>query len=451
MTRLFSHGHSIQSSFWRDAYAPRISAALIYLFFVTSSLAADWPRLLGPAHNATSPETHLLREFPKAGPRIIWEVEKGGGFGGPAIVLEKLVLFHRVEEREVVESLDAETGKRVWKFDYAAPYRPRYGGSTGPRTSPVIDSGRVFTFGIAGQLHALDLESGKVIWQHDCAREFGMGPTFFGYGSTPLVLGTRLIVQIGGEVAGKKVNTAAFDTATGKLLWTAAHEWGASYASPIPAKLHGRECVLVFAGGESRPPTGGLLILDAANGAVLGSAPHRADIAESVSASSPVVIGSRIFVSEAYSAGGACFEVAPDFSVKRVWSAENFGLYWMTPLARAGCLFGCAGMSERLAELVCHDIASGKELWRDDLGGGFGRASLLAVDGGVLCFGEFGDLAWLDLSPKGASIKSRAKLFHAPETWTLPAISNGRLYVSQNEPGSGGTKPRLICYDFRAP
>ena len=65
--------------------------------------------------------------------------------------------------------------------------------------------------------------------------------------------------------------------------------------------------------------------------------------------------------------------------------------------------------------------------------------------------GEFGDLAWLDLSPKGAIIQSRAKLFNAPETWTLPALSRGLLYVSQNEPGAGGTKPRLICYDLRAP
>ena len=425
--------------------------AIFFAIFATSALAAEWPRLLGPAHDATSPETHLLHDLPKTGPRILWEAAKGGGFGGPAISGEKLVIFHRIDEREVVECLHAETGQRLWKSDYAAPYRPRYGGSTGPRTSPVIDGGRVFTFGIAGQLHALDLADGKVIWQHDGAREFAMGPAFFGYGSTPLVLGSRLIVQLGGEIAGKKVNTAAFDTATGKLLWTAAHDWGASYASPIPATLHGRECVLVFAGGESRPPSGGLLIIDAANGIVLGSAPHRAEIAESVSASSPVVIGSRIFVSEAYTAGGACFEVAPDFSVKPAWTAQKFGLYWMTPLVREGCLFGFDGMSERLAELVCHDLASGRELWRSDLGGGFGRASLLAVDGGVLCLGEFGDLAWLDLSPKGASIKSRAKLFNAPETWTLHAISNGRLYVSQNEPGAGGTKPRLICYDFRAP
>jgi outer membrane protein assembly factor BamB len=213
--------------------------------------------------------------------------------------------------------------------------------------------------------------------------------------------------------------------------------------------------VLVFAGGESRPPTGGLLVIDAASGAVLGAAAHRADIAESVSASTPVIASAdpgrpaRVFVSESYSAGGAVFDIAPDFSIKPAWKAENFGIYWMTPLVKDGCLFGFAGQSERLSELVCQDIATGKELWRSDLGGGYGRASLLAVDGGVLCLGEFGDLAWLELSRTGASVKSHAKLFDAPETWTPPAISRGLLYVSQNEAGAHGTKPRIVCYDLR--
>ena len=126
-------------------------------------------------------------------------------------------------------------------------------------------------------------------------------------------------------------------------------------------------------------------------------------------------------------------------------------MYWMTPLVKDGRVYGFAGMNERLAELVCHESASGRELWRTDLGGDFARGSLLQTGNGTLCLGEFGDLAWLDLSPKGAKVLSRTKLFHAPETWTLPAVANGRLYVCQHEPGRGGSKPRLICYDFRAP
>ncbi len=424
--------------------------------FAEPPVVADWPRILGPTDNGTTPESGLLQKFPAQGMRIVWEMPLGSGMGGPAISARRIVIFHRLGEKETVECRDAATGKPHWKFDYEAPYQPRYGGGSGPRTSPVIADGRVFVFGISGRMHCLDLASGKVIWQRDCARDFSMRPAFFGFGSTPLVIGDRVIVQVGGVIDGKPVNSVALDVATGKLRWSAAHEWGASYASSVPAKLHGRECVLVFAGGMSRPATGGLLVIDATDGKILCAVPHRAAMAESVNVSSPVVASAepgkpaRIFVSESYTAGGLCVEVAADFSTRVAWRAENFGIYWMTPLVRAGAIFGFAGQSEQLAELVGHDVASGRELWRDDLGRGFGRANLLATADGVLCLGEFGDLGWLEISATGAKVLARTKLFDAPETWTPPALSHGLLYVQQNEPGREGTKPRLICYDFRA-
>ena len=419
-------------------------------------VGTDWPRILGPADNCTTTESGLLRKFPTGGLHAVWEMPLGSGMGGPAISGGRIVVFHRLGEKETVECRDAATGEPRWKFDYDAKYQPRYGGGAGPRTSPVIADGRVFVFGVSGKLHCLDLASGKAIWEHDCAREFSMRPAFFGYGSTPLVTGGRVIVQLGGMHGGKSVNSAAFDVAGGKLLWAAAHEWGASYASSVPANLHGRDCVLVFAGGMSRPPTGGLLVVDATDGKILAAVPHRAEIAESVNVSSPVIASAepgkpaRIFVSESYTAGGLCVEVAKDFSARQAWHAPNFGMYWMTPLVRDGCLFGFAGQSEQLAELVCHDIASGRELWRDDLGRAFGRANLLSTADGVLCLGEFGELAWLEIMPKGVKVIARTKLFDAPETWTPPALSRGLLYVQQNEPGREGTRPRLICYDLRA-
>ena len=417
--------------------------------FITTALAlaahsADWPRLLGPADNCSTPETGLRRELPEKLP-ILWEMERGEGLGGPAIVGGNLFVFHRLDEDEVIECRDAVSGMQRWSQRYPAGYRPRYGGGHGPRTSPVVAGGRVFTFGITGKLTALDAATGKVLWQRDGARDFEMQAVFFGIGSTPLVVGERLIVQLGGKESGLPLQCAALDVATGKKLWTATHEWGASYGSPVPATIHGRECVLMFAGGLSRPPTGGLLVIESATGKVLASAVHRADMAESVNASSPVLVSAnRVFVSEAYTAGGLCVEIAPDFSTKTVWKDEALGLYWMTPIVREGVIFGSAGMSDRLAEFTAHDVATGKQLWRTDFGGTFGRASLLATGDGVLCLGEFGDLAWLELTRKGGRVLSRTKLFHAPETWTLPALAAGRLYVSQNE-----GKRRLICYDLR--
>lgn len=381
---------------------------------------------------------------------MLWEFPKGVGYACPTIAGERLVLFHRVEEDEVADCLNAATGERLWTFRYPAPYRARFGDRPSTRASPVIAEGRVFTYGVAGMLHALDLATGRVLWKRDFAAEPGLAPAFFGTGATPLALGTRLIMNIG---TSDGTSVIALDTATGRELWKAKHEWGASYASPVPTMIHGRACVLVFAGGQSRPPTGGLLVIDAATGEILNATPHRAEMAESVSASSPVLADAKrglVFVSEAYGSGGAMIEIAPDFSAKPAWRTEQLGAYWMTPIVQDGALFGFDGLNQRLTALVALDIATGKQLWRDELSGKFQRGSLLAADGAVLCLGENGDLAWLDLTRNGAVVKQHAQLFNAPETWTAPALSRRLLYVCQNEPGARGTKPRLICYDLRA-
>src|ERR1700743_2301394 len=146
------------------------------------------------------------------------------------------------------------------------------------------------------------------------------------------------------------------------------------------------------------PPTGGLLVIDAANGAVLSATPHRARMFASVSISAPVVSGNHVFVAEAYTEGGACVEIAPDFTAKIAWKAPKFDTFLLSAVAHDGCYFGFAGQHQQNAELACYEVATGRELWRDDLGGRFQRGSLLKVDGAFLCLGENGDLAWLDLN-----------------------------------------------------
>jgi hypothetical protein len=169
-----------------------------------------------------------------------------------------------------------------------------------------------------------------------------------------------------------------------------------------------------------------------------------------VNVSAPVAVGSRIFVAEAYTEGGLCVEIGRDFSAKEAWRAPKFDTYLVTAVPHEGHLYGWVGMHQQNAALACYEVATGKEVWREELGGRFQRASLLRADGGFLCFGENGDLAWLALSPKGATVKAHVKLFHAPETWTPPVLSDGRLFLCQNQPGSGGTEPRVICYDLKA-
>jgi len=456
----------------------------------TEARTSDWPRVLGPNDDATSPETHLLHEFPKTGPALVWEVKKGEGYASPAIAGGFAVIFHALEGKETIEALDPETGRRFWSHGYPIRYKDRYGFANGPRGSPVIAEGRVVTVGVTCVMTCLDLKTGRPAWQRDLQKEFNVPQDFFGQGGSPLILDGKVIVNVGGKespvpdddtrarmtaLARPGLCVGAFDLKTGKLAWGLKDEWGASYASPVRAVIHGREVVVLYAGGESNPATGGLLCLDPKDGALLSRHAWRAEEYIQAIGSSPVIIPgkNRAFISTAYPKGrplgGVMIGFAADFKTTEAWRSPKFATHWMNPVHHEGFLYGIDGETEQASQLVCFEAAGGAEKWRKEItwdddelsrknGGraarmGILRASLLRVDGKMLCLGETGALLWLDLTPEDAKIGARAQLFYAPHTWCLPAVSRGLLYVMQNERemvrDSGGL--RILCYDLRRP
>ncbi|MGV3720517.1 MAG: PQQ-binding-like beta-propeller repeat protein, partial [Actinomycetota bacterium] len=422
----------------------------------------DWRTFLGPTHNAISTEKPLLQKFGPKGPAPVWEMARGEGYATPAVIGQRVVLFHRVGAEEVVECLQAETGQRFWRFAYPTAYNDRYGFNGGPRCQPVSDGEFVYTLGAEAKLHCLKLTTGQLLWKRDLRADFKLGPNFFGMGATPLLEGGRLIVNVG-ATGGPTV--AGFDARTGKMAWGAGKEWGPSYASPIPATVHGKRRVFVFAGGESRPATGGLMCVDPADGKLDFSLPWRSRTRESVNASSPVVVGNSVYISECYGPGGTLLNVLPNGGFKQAWSNNVLNTHFVTAIHKDGYLYGIDGHGPRNAPLVCIELATGKEMWREEpewetvarLPEGPRKyvlppalASLLLVDGRCLLLGQYGHLAWLDLNPKAYKELDRTHLFLAQETWSMPALSRGLLYVNQNDRGVDDTRERLICYDLRA-
>lgn len=415
----------------------------------------DWPSFLGPTHDAHSTETRLSRTLP---PPLLWESARGESYASPAISGNRLVCLHRVGAQEIVQALDADTGAERWQFRYGTAYEDRYGYNNGPRSSPVIAQGRVFTIGAEGTLHALDLATGRMAWKRDLRVDYRLKQDFFGTGSTPLVDEDRLIVTVGAPGA----TVVAFDLDTGREVWRAGKDWGPAYASPTPAVIHGKRRVLVFAGGDSTPPTGGLICLDPATGKVDFTFPWRSRTYESVNASSPVVIGNAVFLSASYRAGSVLLDIQPDFTPKVRWTSRDIGLHFNTAVYQGGYLYGFDGRNEPDARLVCVDPSDGGIEWqsqlewteridgRDEAMSPY-RGSLLAVDGQFLCLGEMGHLLWLDLTPKGVKEVARTWLFAARESWALPVLSKGLLYVCQNSRDVlNKVGPRLLCYDLRA-
>lgn len=434
---------------------------LIILWFAAFPVRADWPQFLGETRDGKSAETGLTTNLPAA--RILWSYPRGESYSAPSIHNGRLIHHGRFGGVEKTDCLDAATGRLIWSDETPTTYHDRFNYLNGPRASPAIDGDRVYTLGAQGVLSCLRLQDGRLLWRRQLIEEFAVSEDFFGFCSSPLIEGDALILNLG---AGKCV--VALDKFSGATRWIAEDPWGRSYASPVAATLYGRRVLFIFAGGESSPPSGGLLCLDAATGKIDSRFPWRSPRYASVNASTPVVFSNRVFISSSYDVGGVMLEVQPDFTLKEVYRTKAYASHWATPILHGGHLYGFAN-----SRLTCMEWETGKRIWSDvvKIEGvesavtgsgsgadqyreppgktGFGIGSLLYADGRFLCLGENGLLAWLDLFPEGFCIISSVRLFNAEQAWTAPVLSGGCAYICQNLPDSVHPA-RLICLDLRA-
>lgn len=419
----------------------------------------DWPRFNGPYDDATTNESNL-----SIGPNGInfskvWELSKGEGYSSPAITEDYLILFHLQNNHEIIEARSPYSGEKIWSYQYPATYRDRYGYSNGPRSSPVIWKNLVYTHGVTAWLTCLDLITGKLIWKRDLKKEYEIPDYFFGKGSNPIISGNSLIVNTGGK---KGECVVAFDLNTGATKWITKDEWGASYSSPVNTKINEKEVCLIFTGGESRPPRGGLLVVDPKNGKKLARFPWRSSTYESANAVPPIPVkNNMIFLSECYEKGGVMLSFDAEFKPQIKWHKPELNIHWMTPIVVGDYLYGIAGRHQRGAELFCVNVDSGEIIWRDrvswetklmnrDLNLELFRGSILYTQKYFMGLSELGSLTLLELTPQGLALLDHKQLFFAPGTWTLPAISKGLLYVMQNETDRSTSKgPRILCYDLR--
>ena len=293
----------------KHSFAP---AAALLLAAAGAAPAADWPQFRGPDRDGVYPGRATLPDFPADGPPVVWERPVGAGFSGPAAARGRVILFHRLGGNEVVESIAADDGETVWKSADATTYRDDFGFDEGPRATPVVAGGQIYTFGAQGVLRCLEFATGRTVWSLDTHREFGVRKGFFGAASTPLVLGSRLFANVGGSGGAGIV---ALDKDTGRLLWKATdHE--ASYSSPVAAEFEG-ETLVVFFTRE------GLAALDPSSGEVRFERRWRSRSRASVNAATPIVSGGTIFLSASYGTGAVALRVRGG-ALEDLWSGGEF-------------------------------------------------------------------------------------------------------------------------------
>jgi outer membrane protein assembly factor BamB len=376
-------------------------------------VAQDWPQILGPNRNGIYTGPPIVPSFPRGGPPQIWARDVGAGFAGPAVSAGTLILFHRLNNREVVDAMDAATGKTLWTFEYPTSYRDDFGFDEGPRAVPVIAGGRVFTHGADGWLHGLDVKTGRRLWSVDTRRVFDAPKGYFGVATSPLVDGTRVMVNVGGKTGG----IVAFDAASGKTVWTSTSD-GASYSAPVVAHIAGLRTAVFFT-------RTGLVALDPANGSIRYQYRWRARMAASVNAAAPIVVKDQIFLSASYGTGAILLQVANN-AVKPVWSGdESMSNHYSTSVLKDGYLYGFDGRQEFGQSLRCVELATGKVMWNVD---GFGAGTLLIADHTLVITRESGELALAPASPRGFRFNSRAQLLPGVVR-AYPALADGRYFV----------------------
>ncbi|MCK6501527.1 MAG: PQQ-like beta-propeller repeat protein, partial [Nitrospira sp.] len=183
--------------------------------------ASDWAQFLGPTGDGRSPETGLVDRVPTNGLPILWERAVGTGYGAPSVRGGQLVLHHREGNQEILESMDASTGKPLWRLATPSQFQDPYGYNNGPRCTPLLTSNRVFAFGAEGRLLSADRTTGGKLWERETGKEFEVPEAFFGVGSTPVLEGDRLIVMLGGQ---PNSGVVALEAETGKTLWESVGE-----------------------------------------------------------------------------------------------------------------------------------------------------------------------------------------------------------------------------------
>ena len=384
------------------------------LLSTAATPAQDWPDFRGPERDGVYPGT-VAKAFPEGGPELVWEREVGNGFANPAVANGRLILFHRVGSNEVIEALEAPTGEPVWKYEYPTSYRDDFGFDPGPRASPVVAGGQVYTFGAQGVLTCVSFATGRRIWQVKANEDYGVSKGFFGAASTPLVDGNRLFLNLGGSDGAGIV---ALDKDTGKLLWKATDD-DASYSSPRMAEIQGKRRLVFFT-------REGIVVLEPEDGTVAYRRRWRSRSNASVNAAMPVIQGPVVLLTASYGTGALALDFSGGGEPKELWSGEEaLSSHYSTPVVKDGVVYGFDGRQEYGQAFRAVDLKTGKVLWSED---GFGAGTVTLAGDVLVLMREKGELMLARANPRKLEPLGRAQILQGTVR-AYPALASGLLYA----------------------
>lgn len=411
-----------------------IAGVTAIVAFASPSFAEDWPQWRGPQRTGLSKEKGLLKEWPKSGPKLLWQVKEiGYGFGPPAVAGERIfVISNTGNDNEFVQALSVKEGGKLWETRIGKVGRPDQQPSyPGARSTPTVEGNRLYVLGSDGDLVCLETATGKVVWQKNVREEFGGQSGVWAYSESPLVDGDLVVCTPGGSEA----TLLAVNKKTGAVVWKSAVPGAdnACYASIIVTDIGGIKQYVQYLHK-------GVVGVDARTGKFLWRYDKTAETRMGGNVPTPVAYENYVYSASGLTGGGlariketgGAFEVEPIYFAKKLPNAIGGSV-------RVGdYLYGASGQA-----LTCVEFKTGEVKWSER---GVGAGSVCYADGNLYVHGENGDMALVEATPQAYREKGRFTPPNGPErartqAWAPVAIANGRLYIRDL-----GT---LWCYDVK--
>jgi hypothetical protein len=406
---------------------PRFLAVLaLTLALALTSRAADWPQFLGPTRDNATPEPVA----PWTGElKPLWAMPVGEAHSSPVVADGIVYAFYQPKGKnaDALAAFDAKTGQLEWEKSYdRAEFKPFFG--NGPRSSPAVAGGKVYTYGGTGILACWDAKTGEIDWKVEALKEFKASNLFFGTSASPLVIDGKVVTLVGGKGAG----LVAFDAKTGKPVWQASDD-PASYASPVVIDKQ----IVALTGSHLRGV--GL------DGKKLWEVPFKDALNES--STTPIAAGGLIFASSVTAGSIAVKVTGTDgtFKAEKVWDNKALTCYFSTPVVAGEYFYmvnGAATLKNPSITLRCVEVKTGKVVWEKKNVGKYHAAILRCGPAGkekLLMLDDDGHLTLFEPDPKEFKQLARGKA--CGKTWAHPALVDGRVYLrDENE---------LICIELK--
>ena len=412
------------------------SKHVVILFALSASglFATDWPGVYGPRRDNISEQKGLLRTWPAEGPKVLWTVPLGAGFGGPAVSGGSVYVLDRDESvGDTLRVLDLATGKALWTFSYDAAGSFMFAGS---RATPTVDGHHVYTVGPMGDLHAIDTKTHRPTWRTNIWKDFGGADELprWGIVQHPLILGDLLIVATQTSQAG----VVAFDKLTGKVRWKSPALSGLpGYVTPSTFEVGEEKQLVMITAAKGRGRTardGSVVGLDPRDGKVLWTydgwqcsipVPQAVDAGQG-----------RLLVAGAYGAGTVMLKVENKggaYAVSELFKNPDFGSHTQPPVLHDGHFYSHYTINERSDGLVAMSM-DGVVKWRTDQQPPFVRGGSILADGLMLVTDGNTKLYLVEPSPAGFKSLASAVILEPGDNWAPLALVDGTLLVrGQNE------------------